>query len=47
MKVIWKEKVHEWQKLNQREMGKPCYAKVFGDAYLEAFCPETVKAAFT
>lgn len=47
MKAIWKEEVQAFEVLHKQAITKTDFTGVFGRAYLRAFTPETVKAAFS
>ena len=46
MKDIWKEEINNFEGLHLRGVDKEDFCEVFGKAYLHAFTPETIKAAF-
>lgn len=46
MKKVWKEEVEKHETATMENVTKEHFVKVFGTAYLRAFDPETVKAAF-
>jgi len=46
MKEAWKEEINAFELRTGRAMKKGDFAEVFGKAFLKAFTPETVQAAF-
>jgi hypothetical protein len=46
MKEEWKAKLNQYEKTNQHSLTKADFACVFGTAFLQAFTPETTRAAF-
>jgi hypothetical protein len=47
MKEIWKAEISTFEQSHGRGVNKEDFVEVFGKAYLKAFTPETVKAAFS
>jgi hypothetical protein len=47
MKEAWKDEINTFEELNQRAVDKEDFCGVFGRAFLLAFTPDMVKAAFT
>ena len=47
MKEIWKEEISAFETLHTRGVNKEDFCFVWGKAFLRAFTPETVKAAFS
>lgn len=47
MKEQWKKEIEAFEMLHKRGVEKGDFTGVFGTAYLKAFTPETVKAAFS
>jgi hypothetical protein len=46
MKEVWKEEINKFEKVNNRGVSKGDFTGVFGAAYLRAFTPDLIKAAF-
>lgn len=46
MKEIWKEEINSFETVHQRSISKGDFTGVFGKAYIRAFLPTTIKAAF-
>jgi hypothetical protein len=46
MKEFWKNQIDQFEVLHQRGIGKEDFCQVFGEAFLKAFTPETIMAAF-
>lgn len=46
MKGTWREEINIFEEVNKCQIGKGDFAMVFGKAFLRAFKPETVLAAF-
>lgn len=46
MKEEFRKEIHEFEDLHMAGVGKGDFAGVFGQAFLRAFTPESVKAAF-
>jgi hypothetical protein len=47
MKECWKEEIHTFEEKNRCGVNKADFASVWGTAYLRAFTPDLVKAAFS
>lgn len=46
MKEVFRKEIHEFEDLHMAGVSKGDFAGVFGRAFLRAFTPESVKAAF-
>lgn len=46
MEEAWKNQIDQFEILHQRGIGKEDFCQVFGEAFLKAFTPETITAAY-
>ncbi|KIY52235.1 DDE-domain-containing protein, partial [Fistulina hepatica ATCC 64428] len=46
MKACWQEEIQTYEEAHRKPPAKADFTSLFGSAYLRAFTPETVKAAF-